>query len=239
MANTPTDVAAVITHAQSAVDAAVEAVTKTRNTQNTLERNIAVTDKKIGVHNTDETSHPRILEQLDSMFYDCRALASLDVSTFNTSSATNIVGIFQDCSALTSINVSGLDFSSTTSLSGMFNNCRSLTSIDVSSFDTSNITNMEFMFKDCRALTSLDVSNFDTSNVITAASMFQNCYALETIYASSAFVTTQMSTSTAMFGSCESIVGGAGTVYVTSPTDKTYAHIDGGTADPGYFTAKA
>ena len=100
MANTPTDVAAVITHAQSAVDAAVEAVTKTRNTQNTLERNIAVMDKKIGVHNTDETSHPRILEQLDSMFYDpiIAGLSAVESGETNTWTFT-VVGRFSSVEA--------------------------------------------------------------------------------------------------------------------------------------------
>jgi hypothetical protein len=34
-------------------------------------------------------------------------------------------------------------------------------------------------------------------------------------------------------------VGGQGTTWNESnPTDKTYAHIDGGTSNPGYFTDK-
>ena len=41
-----------------------------------------------------------------------------------------------------------------------------------------------------------------------------------------------------MFNFATNLVGGAGTVYDSSKTDKTYAHIDGGTSNPGYFTLK-
>ena len=41
-----------------------------------------------------------------------------------------------------------------------------------------------------------------------------------------------------MFHNTTSLVGGMGTVYNESnPTDKTYAHIDDGPSNPGYFTA--
>ena len=42
-----------------------------------------------------------------------------------------------------------------------------------------------------------------------------------------------------MFSNCSKLVGGAGTKYNTSnPTDKTYAHVDEGPSNPGYFTFK-
>ena len=45
-----------------------------------------------------------------------------------------------------------------------------------------------------------------------------------------------------MFNSCNAkitnLVGGAGTTYNSSKIDKTYARIDGGTSNPGYFTLK-
>ena len=40
-----------------------------------------------------------------------------------------------------------------------------------------------------------------------------------------------------MFYACENLVGGKGTAYNEDYTDLTYAHIDGGAADPGYLTA--
>lgn len=41
-----------------------------------------------------------------------------------------------------------------------------------------------------------------------------------------------------MFSNTTNLVGGAGTVYDSTKTDKTYARIDGGTSSPGYFTLK-
>ena len=42
-----------------------------------------------------------------------------------------------------------------------------------------------------------------------------------------------------MFTGCTSLVGGQGTAYSPSHVNSDYAHIDGGTSNPGYFTAKS
>lgn len=41
-----------------------------------------------------------------------------------------------------------------------------------------------------------------------------------------------------MFYMCPNLVGGKGTTYDSNHVDASYAHIDGGMANPGYFTAK-
>jgi len=69
--------------------------------------------------------------------------------------------------------------------------------------------------------------------------MFSGCSKLKTIYASSLFTTNVVSSSGSMFINSASLVGGAGTKYNYNYVDKTYARIDGGTSNPGYFTAKA
>jgi len=46
----------------------------------------------------------------------------------------------------------------------------------------------------------------------------------------------KVSVSTEMFKECKNLSGGEGTSY--SETDKAYARIDGGTANPGYFSEK-
>ena len=38
-----------------------------------------------------------------------------------------------------------------------------------------------------------------------------------------------------MFKGCTSLKGGQGTTYNANHVDKTYAHIDGGSSNPGYF----
>ena len=47
-----------------------------------------------------------------------------------------------------------------------------------------------------------------------------------------------MQYATYMFGNCTKIKGGKGTTYVDEFTTFNYAHIDGGTDNPGYFTKK-
>jgi hypothetical protein len=41
-----------------------------------------------------------------------------------------------------------------------------------------------------------------------------------------------------MFLDCTSLVGGMGTAYDASHVDGDYAHLDGGTANPGYLTSR-
>ena len=174
---------------------------------------------------------------MDVMFSGCKSLTILDLSNFDTSKVTNMDGMFQGCSSLTSLDVSNFDTSNVTDMSFMFYKCSSLTSLDVSNFDTSNVTNMGDMFRSCSSLTSLDVSNFDTSKVINMYAMFSYCSKLKTIYASNNFNTSPVSNSGNMFYNCTSLVGGAGTTYNSSYTDKTYARIDS-SSTPGYFTSK-
>jgi hypothetical protein len=70
-------------------------------------------------------------------------------------------------------------------------------------------------------------------------SMFYECTALTTIYVSSGWSTAAVTASDYMFYNCTNLVGGKGTTWnASNPTDKTYAHIDGGPSNPGYFTAK-
>ena len=113
----------------------------------------------------------------------------------------------------------------------------SATTLDLSSFDTRNVTNMAAMFSSSQA-TTLDLSSFDTSNVINMGDMFYHCSNLRTIYASDSFVTNNVTNGSNMFNSSPKLVGGAGTIYDSTKTDKTYARIDDGSSNPGYFTKK-
>ena len=96
---------------------------------------------------------------------------------------------------------------------------------------------MAAMFSSSQA-TTLDLSSFDTSNVINMGNMFYHCSNLRTIYASDSFVTNNVTNGSNMFNSSPKLVGGAGTIYDSTKTDKTYARIDDGSSNPGYFTKK-
>ena len=173
---------------------------------------------------------------MDGMFSNCQLLETLDVSNFNTSKVEYMAGMFIGCYNLTLLDVSHFNTSNVVSLFSMFGYCRSLTSIDVSHFNTSKVPNMLGMFQECSSLTSLDLSSFDTSNVTLTRGMFANCSNLTTIYVSSSWSTGSITQSEEMFTGCEKLVGGRGTTYNANHTDAAYAHIDGGTANPGYLT---
>ena len=133
--------------------------------------------------------------------------------------------------------MSYLNTSEVTNMGWMFAHCYRLNSLDLSSFNTSKVTAMFCMFISCNSLTSLDLSSFNTSQVTNMDSMFDGCSYLQTITVGSGWTTAAVTNSTDMFENCTSLVGGQGTVYNESnPQDKTYAHIDGGASNPGYFT---
>ena len=166
------------------------------------------------------------------MFWNSKS-TMLDVSNFNTSNVTNMSYMFYYSQA-TTLDVSNFNTSKVTNMSYMFWNSKS-TMLDVSNFNTSNVTNMSYMFSGSKA-TTLDLNNFDTSKVTNMSYMFSSSTNLKTIYVSNKFNTDKVTSSTYMFYGCTKLIGGAGTKYNSSYIDKTYAHIDGGTSSPGYFT---
>ncbi len=173
-----------------------------------------------------------------SMFFNCNKLTSLDLSSFNTAKVTNMSFMFQKCTGLTSLNVSSFNTSEVTTMSYMFEYCSGLTSLDLGSFNTSNVTGMGYMFRYCSGLTSLDLSSFNTAKVAYMQGMFQVSSKLKTIYVGNGWTTNAVTNSTSMFTYCTKLVGGMGTTYDANHVDAAYAHIDGGTSNPGYFTNK-
>jgi surface protein len=166
------------------------------------------------------------------MFWNSKS-TMLDVSNFNTSNVTNMSDMFY-YSQTTTLDVSNFNTSNVTNMSYMFYYSQA-TTLDVSNFDTSKVTNMSYMFSGSKA-TTLDLNNFDTSKVTDMSYMFNRATNLKTIYSSDKFNTDNVTTSTNMFLSSTNLVGGSGTKYNSSHIDKTYARIDGGTSNPGYFT---
>ena len=178
---------------------------------------------------------------LDEMFSGCSGLTNLDVSNFKTDNVTDMGDMFSGCSGLTSLDLNNFNTDNVTNMGYMFSGCSGLTNLDVSNFKTDNVTNMGYMFNGCSSLTTLDVSNFNTVNVTNMKYMFYGCSSLTTIYAGNGWSTAAVTTGPngrSMFYGCEKLVGGAGTTYSISYTNYTYAHIDGGLDNPGYFTAK-
>ncbi len=170
---------------------------------------------------------------MNSMFEGSQATI-IDVSNFDTSNVTNMNCIFKNTKA-TTLDVSNFDTSKVTNMGGMFYNSKATTIKGLSNFDTSNVTSMNGMFY-WTQVTTLDLSSFDTSNVTGMNGMFYFSTKLTTIYVSNKFNTDNVTDSSNMFYYTTKLVGGSGTKYNSSYVDKTYARIDGGTSNPGYFT---
>ncbi len=170
---------------------------------------------------------------MGSMFMGSQATEIKGLENFNTSNVTDMNNMFSGSQA-TTLDVSHFDTSNVTNMVSMFFQTQ-VTTLDLSHFDTSKVTNMKWMFRSSR-VTTLDLSSFDTSNVTDMSMMFHYSTKLTTIYASNKFNTDNVTNSSDMFTYTANLVGGTGTKYNSSYVDKTYAHIDGGTSNPGYFT---
>lgn len=143
---------------------------------------------------------------MHSMFDSDRALATLDVNSFDMSKVVNIGNMFAR-TGITTLNVSSWDTSNVTNMGVVFadtplltilngiNNWNTskvvnmvgmfsfagLVTLDLSHWDTHNVTNMFDMFSDEYSLTTIDVSSWDTSSVKKMASMFSWCHSLNNI----------------------------------------------------------
>ena len=168
-----------------------------------------------------------------AQMFESSQATTLDVSNFDTSKVTSMGSMFQ-LSQATTLDLSNFNTTNVTNMSWMFYYSKA-TTLDVSNFDTSKVTNMGSMFVNSKA-TTLDLSNFNTSNVTNMAQMFNSSTNLKTIYVSDKFNTNNVTSSANMFTDSTELVGGAGTKYDSTKIDKAYAHIDGGTSNPGYFT---
>jgi len=148
------------------------------------------------------------------MYYMFRLMDNLeevDLSGWGNNSLSNTYGMFESDNKLKTIIMNNFNFG--TSTNGLFRNAENVEKIYLNNAITNNVTNM--------------------------SDMFLNCSNLKTIYVSNTWNTNNVTRSVDMFKGCTSLVGGAGTVFDSSITDKTRAIIDGGTSNPGYLTLKS
>ena len=213
----------------------------------------------IGIENVNTSQ----VTDFSYMFSNCEKLQSnLDLSGWNTSKVTNMGYMFESCKMLPSVNVNGWNTSKVITIQGMFAWCFQLTSLDVSNWDTSKVENMgatfldcyslkhldvsrwntfyvakmRNMFYECKSLTNLDLSNWNTSGVTDMNGMFRNCTNLIRIICGKDWTTINVSDSGNMFLGCTNLVGGKGTKYDSNHIDASYAHLDGGSDNPGYLS---
>ena len=103
---------------------------------------------------------------MNSMFYGCKQLTSLDLSKWSIGNITNITNMFYNCIALRSLDISGWgDITHITSMTGLFTNCINLDSIHLSSWTIESITLLVPMLPQVEA-TSYIYGNGDIDTTI-------------------------------------------------------------------------
>lgn len=125
---------------------------------------------------------------------------------FNTSMVNNMESMFFDCRNIKNLNLRSLDTSNVINMQHMFYGCVNLTDLDVSNFDTSSVKYMDNMFSFCKSLVSLDLRNFDTSGIIAMYSMFHGCEKLKAINTGYKWDLSNVRNSESMFASCPGLL---------------------------------
>ena len=188
----------------------------------------------------------------DSMFRNCGKLESLDLSKWDfDEKITTCFQMFENCASLTTLDVStwGNKVSGVTNIKRMFYGCKKLKTLSVSDWKVDKVTNMGEVFSGCSSLTQLDLSGWNTNMVTNVRGMFMNCEKLEKIYVGDNWKvsdnipetggnTGNAQNSEYMFVNCFALVGGNGTIYNESKTNKEYAIVDDTDGKPGYLTEK-
>ena len=187
--------------------------------------------KSINLLNLDTSNVTR----MDFMFYNAKA-TTLDLSDFDTSNVSSMTYMFWYSQA-TTLNLSSFDTKNLTSMYGMFENSKASTIDGLNNLNTSNVSTFTYMFRDS-IVKELNLSSFDTDKVKFMNHMFFGASNLKTIYVSNNFIIDKLDWAGKdyLFDGCTSLVGGAGTTYDSNHVDSEYARIDGGEANPGYFT---
>ena len=172
---------------------------------------------------------------MHGMFYGCYELEHLHLNSWNTQQVTDMGAMFRQCYELSDLDLRNFDTRSVTDMGYMFNYCERLTDINLTNFNTSNVTSMSGMFKNCLALKELDLTNFNTGNVTNMSFMFENNNSLTTVTVGNGWSTQNVQNSLYMFRHDVSLSGQNGTHYAYEHDSEPvrYAHIDGGTDNPG------
>lgn len=139
------------------------------------------------------------------MFRSCTSLTSVSFSSTGTPKLENMAHMFRGCGKLTSLDLSKFTTARVTQMNELFRSCSKLAALDISSFDTSSVTNMYYLFFGCSALSALDLRHFDTSQVTNMAGMFSGCSGLASLDVSG-FKTGNVADMSYMFSSCSNLI---------------------------------
>lgn len=183
------------------------------------------------------------VQDMSEMFRNCEGLTTIksagevdNVIKFNTSNVRTMDSMFSGCKNLESLDIRNFSATNLTDIGDLVRSCEKLTNLKVFSSLDGKLEYLFYTFSYCKALTELDLSNWNVTNVKHTAYLFNGCENLKTIYVKEDWVMSNVTLEGGEFSGCENLEGGKGTTYDASRTSLTYAKIDGGPSNPGYFT---
>ena len=143
------------------------------------------------------------LSSIGVMFQNCPNLTTIvGIEDLDISNCTITDNMFSNCRNLASLDLSSWDTSKVTSMASMFNNCRNLASLDLSSWDTSKVTNMNSTFSGCSSLVELNLTGWNTSSLSAMTAMFNGCSNLQKILGIEHFNISQVTDLGSVFNGC-------------------------------------
>lgn len=173
---------------------------------------------------------------LETMFYGCSSITSLDLQTFNVEKVTTLENAFSNMTSLTSINITGWNLLNCSNFASMFYNDIGLETIDLRSLNGPKISSLAQMFNGCSNLKTIYLNNFKPVKATNFFRTFKDCTSLTTIYVHPDWDETLVNSNGDVFTNSTKIVGGSGTTF--QGASSTYARIDDPTNNkPGHLTA--
>ena len=148
-----------------------------------------------------------VTSMIETFSYCCHLEEITGIENWDTSSLTNLACTFNCCCvSLISLNLSSWDTSKVTNMYGTFGYCCNLEEIiGIENWDTSSVTDLSSIFECCEWLTSLDLSKWDTSKVTNMCETFCWCCRLEEIIGIENWDTSSLEDLTYTFMCCESL----------------------------------
>ena len=118
------------------------------------------------------------IQNMSYMFYSCSNLKNVNLSSINGENIIDLSFIFSGCSNLTNLDLSTFKIKNVQNMQNMFSLCINLIEVNLSFFNTEKVNNMSYMFQDCHILKNLDLTSFDTKNVTKINNIFDSCLEL-------------------------------------------------------------
>ena len=129
---------------------------------------------------------------------------TLDVSHFDMRNVQNIANMFSGLKNVSSLDVSHFQTPRLDWMGAVFRNSDRITSLGLSSWDTKSVTSMVSLFEGMSSLSSLNISNFNTGNVTDMSNMFNGAKSLTNLDLSH-FDTSKVTRMDSMFRDMESL----------------------------------